>query len=105
MRAAIRLFVGFAAVCLLQVHTAAQPSTGALIGTLKDPQGAVLAGAVVRVASPSLIGGPQVTITNARGHLRFPALPPGVYVLDIEAPGFARHHEENIRIGVGATLE
>src|SRR5688572_4944946 len=105
MRAAVRFFVGFVAVCLLQVHASAQPSTGALFGTLKGPDGAVLTGAVVRVASPSVIGGTLVTVTDARGRLRFPALPPGVYVLDIEMQGFARHHEEDIRIGVGATLE
>ena len=38
---------------------AAQGVTGALIGTVKDAQGGVLPGAVVRVGSPALIGGPQ----------------------------------------------
>src|SRR5688500_9304353 len=76
MRAAIRFLLGLATVCLLEVHAAAQPSTGALIGTLKDPQGGVLSAAVVQVSSPSLIGGTLVTTTNARGQLRFPALPP-----------------------------
>ena len=105
MRGTVRFLVGVAAICLLQIHAAAQPSTGALIGTLKDTQGGVISGAVVRVRSPSLIGGTLVTTTSARGELRFPALPPGVYVLDIEMQGFARHHEEGIRIGVGSTLE
>ena len=83
----------------------AQGLTGALIGTVKDAQGGVLPGAVVRVSSPALIGGPATLTTNEKGQLRFPALPPGSYVLDIELQGFATYHEEDIRIGAGATIE
>ena len=80
-----------AAACVLQVHlVAAQGLTGALIGSVKDAQGDVLPGAVVRLSSPALIGGPVSLTTNETGQLRFPALPPGQYSLDIEAKGFAR---------------
>ena len=95
-----------AAACVLQPHlAAAQGLTGALIGTVKDAQGGVLPGAVVRVSSPALIGGPATLTTNEKGQLRFPALPPGPYVLDIEIQGFATYHEEDILIGAGATIE
>jgi Carboxypeptidase regulatory-like domain len=83
----------------------AQGLTGVLVGTVRDQQGAVVAGAHVRVNSPTLIGGPANITTNETGQLRFPALPPGAYVLDVEMPGFAPYHEEDIRIGAGATLE
>ncbi len=45
--------------------------------------------------------------TNRHGQLRFLAVPPGEYALEleIEAPGFAPYREEGLRIGVGATLE
>src|SRR5437879_2488599 len=47
-----------AAACVLLPHlTAAQGLTGTLIGTVKDDQGGVLPGAVVRVSSAALIGG------------------------------------------------
>jgi hypothetical protein len=96
----------FAAACAMQVHVAAaQDVTGSLIGTVEDAQGGVLRGAVARVSSPALIGGPQTATTNDKGQLRFPALPPGLYVLDVEAQGFGAYHEEGIRIGVGATIE
>ena len=96
----------FITTCFLQAHlAAAQAHTGALIGTVKDAQGGVLQGAVVRVSSPALIGGPVVLTTNEKGQLRFPALPPGQYVLDIDAQGFKAYHEEHIRLGVGATIE
>src|SRR5262245_6801380 len=83
----------------------AQGLTGALVGTVKDEQGGVLPGAVVRVTSAALIGGPATTTTNEKGQLRFPVLPPGSYVLDIELTGFTPYHEEDLRIGAGATLE
>ena len=104
MRKYLVLFV--TAACVLLSRTiAAQGLTGALIGTVKDAQGGVLPGAVVRVSSPALIGGPATVTTNEKGQLRFPALPPGLYVLDIELQGFATLHEEDIRIGAGATIE
>ncbi|HEV3214334.1 MAG TPA: TonB-dependent receptor [Vicinamibacterales bacterium] len=83
----------------------AQALTGALVGTVKDEQGAVLPGALVRVTSPALIGGPSTTTTNEKGQLRFPVLAPGPYLLEIELQGFATYHEEDVRIGAGATLE
>jgi hypothetical protein len=84
---------------------AAQTLTGALIGTVKDPRGGLVQGARVRVSSPALIGGAFVQITNAKGQLRFPALPPGTYALEIESPGFGPYREGDIRIGTGATID
>ena len=99
------VFVG-ALACLVQADVlAAQPLTGALIGTVKDAQGGVLPGAVVRVSSPALMGGPQIVITNERGQLRLPALPPGQYTLEVEVQGFKAYREDGIRIGIGATIE
>ena len=83
---------------------AAQSVAGALVGIVKDAQDEVVRDAVVRLTSRGAAG-LQTQRTDAFGQLRFPALPPGQYVLDIEAPGFAPYHEEPIRVGVGATLE
>jgi hypothetical protein len=100
------LFLLLAAACVVIPGTAsAQGLTGALIGTVKDAQGGVLPGAVVRVSSPMLIGGAATVTTNEKGQLRFPVLSPGPYVLDIALAGFATYHEEDIRIGAGATIE
>jgi hypothetical protein len=97
-------FVAAASV-LIPRPARAQVLTGALVGTVRDAQGAVVPGAIVRTASAMLIGGPATTTTNDRGQWRFPVLPPGPYVLDIGLSGFAPYHEEDIHIGVGATLE
>jgi TonB dependent receptor/Carboxypeptidase regulatory-like domain len=83
----------------------AQILTGALVGTVKDEQGAALHGASVRLSSAALIGGPLTVTTNDRGQLRFPVLPPGTYAIEIELPGFAPYREQDITIGTGTTLE
>ena len=93
------------ACALLPDIGAAQEVTGTLIGTVHDAQGGALRDAAVRVGSPALIGSPRIVATNEKGQLRFPALPPGLYALDVEAPGFRAYHEADIRIGVGATIE
>ena len=104
MRRGLLLFVAVACVLLPRIAVA-QGLTGALVGTVKDAEGGVLPGAVVRVSSPALIGGPTTLTTNDKGQLRFAALPPGPYALDITMPGFATYHEEDISIGAGATIE
>ena len=95
-----------ASACILLPRVAvSQALTGALIGTVRDAQGAVLPGAEVRVTSPALIGGVEQLVTNQKGQLRFTALAPGLYAVDIRLQGFARYHEEGISIGAGATIE
>jgi len=84
---------------------AAQGLTGTLIGTVKDAQGGVLPNATVTMTSPALIGGVKTSSTNDKGEMRFLALPPGRYTLDVRAPGFAPLHDDDIRIGAGATIE
>lgn len=59
----------------------------------------------MRVSSPALIGGELTTTTNERGQLRFPSLPPGAYVLEVELQGFSAYREADIRLGGGATIE
>jgi hypothetical protein len=95
-----------AAVCVLLPHMAAgQTLTGTLIGTARDEQGAAIPSGQVRISSSALIGGPRIMLTSEGGQFRFPNLPPGPYMLDIEVPGFASYHEEDIRIGASTTLE
>jgi hypothetical protein len=106
MRTGTSFVLALAFACTMHAHElAGQSISGALIGTLTDTQGGVLAGAIVRVSSPSLIGGSEMVTTDARGQLRFPALPPGEYSLDIEVHGFKAYHEQSIRIATGATIE
>ena len=94
------------AACLLQPSLAgAQGMSGDLIGTVRDAQGGVLPGATVRVSSPALIGGTVTSTTNEKGQLRFQALPPGVYTLDVELKGFAPYRVPDISVGAGSTID
>ena len=96
------LFVG----CLLVPRTGVpQGLTGTLIGTVRDAQGGVLPGAQVTLSSPALIGGPANSVTNEKGQLRFQALPPGLYTLEVRMDGFASYRDEQVAVGAGATIE
>ena len=99
------LLIAAAAFALLPGVIAAQGLTGAIVSTVRDAQGGVVAGATARVSSPALIGGPVMQRTSEKGQLRFLALPPGLYVLEVEFPGFAPFHEGDILIGGGNTIE
>jgi hypothetical protein len=99
-----RLIMLFLAWLLLPCVFAAQGLTGSFTGTVKDEQGGVVPGVLVRVSSPDQIGGPKEMTTNETGVFRFQSLSPGSYILDIEMKGFKRHREESIHIGAGATL-
>ncbi len=61
------VFLVAVASLLLPGIAVAQGLTGSLIGTVKDAQGLVLPGAVVRVSSPALIGGAVTKTTNEKG--------------------------------------
>ena len=102
MFARLLLIVSLSA--LLAPSVAAQGLTGALVGTVKDEQGLPIQGAVVRLSSPAVIAGNLEQTTNEKGQLHFPALPSGVYSLEITFRGFATRHEDGIVIGAGATI-
>lgn len=84
----------------------AQGLTGTLLGTVKDDQGGVLQGAVVRITSPALMTGEQTTSSDDRGQWRFVVLPPGEYVLTVElAPRFKTCAPVRIQVRPGQTLD
>jgi hypothetical protein len=72
-----------AAICL------AQSDTARLQGTVTDPQGNAVTGAVVNVTSVET-GRLSTTTTNELGYYTVSALPPGNYRVDIEQKGFKK---------------
>jgi hypothetical protein len=77
-------------------------STGTIQGRVADASGAVLPGVTVTASSQSMIG-TQTQVTNENGSYRFPAVPPGVYTLAFELPGFTAVKREGIQISLGFT--
>ena len=82
-------FAIVALVLAAPLSAGGQGLTGTLIGTVRDEQGGAIRGADVAVSSPALIGGTVTQITNEKGQLRFPALPPGLYTMEVRFAGFA----------------
>ncbi len=89
-----------ASLMLLAGTMLAQETTGGLIGTVKDPTGAVVPGAKVVATAPSLTGSKQFT-TDASGNYRFANLPPDTYTITVTAKGFATVKREGVTIEVG----
>jgi hypothetical protein len=77
-------------------------STGTIQGRVTDAQGAVLPGVTVTASSASLLG-VQTTVTSETGNYRFPAVPPGTYVVTYELGGFNTIRREGIQITLGFT--
>jgi hypothetical protein len=78
----------------------AQAPTGQITGTISDPSGAVVAGAVVTLVN-SATNVRRESIANEEGLFTIPALPPGIYNIQIEAKGFPRQSRENVELQVG----
>jgi hypothetical protein len=77
--------------------------TGTLTGTVTDSTGAVLPGATITVTSDALIGGSRTAVSDANGTYRFPALPPGRYMVTVEMPSFKKWEQE-ARLELGQTI-
>jgi hypothetical protein len=78
------LFSMFASVSTLS----AQSNSGIVSGTVTDPIGAVLPGAVVSISNP-VSGYSRSAVTDSAGHFQFTNLPLNSYHLTATAKGFA----------------
>ncbi len=76
-----------------------------LDGTVKDPSGAVIPTATV-IAQNAETNQIRSVSTSREGQYVLPNLPPGIYQITAEAPGFARLRRDGIELMVGqkATL-
>ena len=109
MRRAVWLIpITAALVLLLTTPTAvmaqgATGRTGTLNGTVADPDGAPLPGVTVTISGPVLMA-PRVNITGLDGQYRAPALPPGIYTVEVALEGFTPMQQDEVRVSMGATL-
>ena len=72
-------------VCFLAPAAFGQ-TAASLRGTVQDPSGAAVPGAVVQLTGQ---GRPQSRLTDSRGQYTFPSLTPGTYQVRVTAKGFA----------------
>src|SRR5947209_7176931 len=78
----------------------AQLSTGSILGTATDKNGAVIPNATVTVANPET-GVSRTTTSNQDGLYNVPDLPAGSYSVTISAAGFSQEVADKIKVAVG----
>jgi hypothetical protein len=94
-----KIFV-FLAMLAVSTFCFAQETTGSLQGTVKDPTGASVPGATVTVSTPTLVG-VKTEQTDAKGYYHFSNLPPGAYIVKVDAKGFKTLNQSGLVIEVG----
>jgi len=82
---------------------AAAQTFGEITGEVRDPAGALVAGATA-IATNSATNATRTTSTNEAGLYSFPALPPGTYDLKVQMKGFATAVRTGISLQVQQTL-
>src|SRR5262245_62741722 len=102
-RALATTSVGMFVLLVVAQSAMAQGGFGAIAGTTSDASGAVLPGVTVTLSNPGIIGGSQVTVTDARGMYQFPRLVPGRYTVKGELTGFRAAAVENVVVNAQAT--
>jgi hypothetical protein len=104
MRCRLRLVGGCLSLglaCLnLSPALRAQTATGSIAGSIKDPSGAAITGATVRLTNVAT-NEARTTQSNDLGYYSFPLTPSAVYNLEVEARGFKRFVQENVKLDVG----
>src|SRR6185369_2899054 len=78
-----------------------QEITGNLNGTVKDSTGAIVKGATVTITDAQKNAVVRTVTSNDDGDFNVPNLQPGMYSVSIEAPGFKKTLQNDIKIDVG----
>ncbi|MBL8236099.1 MAG: TonB-dependent receptor [Bryobacterales bacterium] len=78
-------------------------NSGTLLGTVKDPSGAAVPGATVRVlrANPPL---ERQATTDAEGNYTLPLLPVGAYQVTVEKTGFQKQVRNGVELSASQSL-
>src|SRR3989441_12508901 len=93
------VFVAIALFFSLTGIAVAQETTGSIVGTLRDANGATVSGAKVTINDPAR-GFQRNYETTGDGSFTIPDLQPSLYTLTVEKQGFKKYVQENLRINV-----
>jgi len=103
MRPTLRWCLGLTLyLAALSAAVFAQESNAELRGRALDPQGAAISGATLTITNQAT-GVYRQTVTTDDGAYFVTALPPGVYTLVAESPGFKKYSRAGIRLDLGRT--
>src|SRR5438093_5356334 len=85
--------------CVMLFSQSLFAQTANIVGTVKDPTGAVLPGVAIAVKNTGT-GLTRDTITNETGDYTVPLLPIGAYELTAELPGFKTQTRSGITLKI-----
>src|ERR1700733_14295209 len=85
---------------LITSHAFAQLPTATILGVVKDPSGAIVPDAEVKITNTDT-GLNRTMSTGADGSYRFPALPVGQYQVQVTKNGFQTFNRTGITLQVG----
>ncbi|MGE0103139.1 MAG: TonB-dependent receptor [Blastocatellales bacterium] len=103
MKKLVVYLFAFAAVLCLNISLQAQSFTGSIVGTVKNPDGAVIAGAEIIITQQETNRVTQIQ-TNSEGYYVSPPLPVGTYRVEAKMAGFRRVVRSGIVIQIQQTL-
>ena len=90
------------AVLLSMASSLPGQTSGEIAGSVRDPSGAVVAGADVK-ATNKATGAERTTVTNDSGLYNFPVMQPGVYDVIVTKPGFQSAARNDMTLQVQQT--
>jgi hypothetical protein len=96
------LFLGLVLFSLPAWQLSGQAITGTVVGTVRDPTGAVIQGAQI-TATNLATGITQSTVSGPQGNYTIPNLAPGSYKISAQSKGFATSVASNTSVQVQQT--
>jgi hypothetical protein len=99
LRILLSIFVGI----LISIPSVAQTSSGRIVGTVLDPSGASVKGAIVSILNERT-NRERSTTTNDAGSYAFTSLDPSDYTLTASQPGFAKAEVKGLPLQVGQEI-
>ncbi len=90
-------------VCLIAMmwpaQTAAQAVSGTILGSVSDASGAAVSGVKIAITHMQT-GLTRLVTSDSQGEYVAPSLPPGLYNISAEAPGFKKLSLDNVQLNV-----
>ena len=99
LRSFLTLLLLFALLSISALPVFAQTFRGKIVGTITDPQGAVVAGANVKARNTGT-GIERLTTTDEAGNYAIAELPIGDYEVSIDVTGFRPAKVSNVKVEV-----
>jgi len=90
-------------ILILAVSLSAQETRGRVQGDVRDPSGALVAGASVTLSNDNT-GVRAEKSTNEMGHYMFDFVTPGHYTVSVTAAGFREFVQKNVLVEVGGDV-